>query len=474
MNQTDKNQKAACSRRGFLKGAGALAAGTVFGMPTIAPSSVFGQNAPSNRITIGMIGTGRQAIHANLNAGFLKLPNCRVVAINDVDSWRMDQARAVIEAAYSKDSSNGGGVKTYADYRQLLSDDSIDAVMISTPDHWHAPQAIAAALAGKHVCMEKAFTIAPMHGKAVVEAVKAKGVIHRLDSEFRSSRLFNQAVELVHNGLIGSLKKVIVGVPKELSGNVVGPQQTMPVPKELDYDQWLGPAFEAPYTLQRVHEPKNYSSRPGWLRIEDYCNGMITNWGAHLHDIALWGMKRENELPVSVEGTGEFAKGLWNTVVSMDLRYEYADGLTLQYIIDQPYVKFIGKKGWIHAQHGQTLTASDPSILNFQPGPNDLSYADTLSDKADFLRGIETGRPTLEPLQVGYNVYFLTWMGLAAIKLGCKLSWDTAAGRFVNDNAANAMLTRPFREKWLDQNVIDWMNQYQDIHLKTSTTGPTE
>jgi predicted dehydrogenase len=337
--------------------------------------------------------------------------------------------------------------------------------MISTTDHWHAPATIAAALENKHVCMEKAFSVAPMHGKAVVEAVKFKGVTGRLDSEFRTIRVFNRAVELVHNRVIGNLTEVIVGVPAPLSGSAIGPQRTMQVPSELNYDMWLGPAFPAPYTMQRVHEPKTINSRPGWLRNEDYCNGMITNWGAHLHDIALWGMKREYEIPVKVKGTGTFDQGLWNTINNFDIDYTYADGFKLKYKIDAPYVLFKGDSGWVKCEYPDKITASSDSILKFKPGSNDISYEGTLSDKADFLRGIETGQPTLEPLEVGYNVYLLTMMGLISIKLGRELFWDQKAERFINDNAANAMLTRPFREKWLDRHVIDWMNKYQDIHL---------
>lgn len=453
------------SRRDFLKKSSVLTAGTIV-VPSIVPSSVFGKSAPSNQINIGMLATGRQAINVNLKQGFLKLKNCRVVAVNDVDAWRMGQAVEVINEAYSTSTKNYKGVKSYDDYRDLVKDKDVDAVMISTTDHWHAPATIAAALEGKHVCMEKAFTVAPAHGIAVVEAVKKMGVANRLDSEFRSLPKFHRAVELVHNGLIGELTEVIVGVPGELNGSAVGPQSTTPIPKELNYDMWLGPAFPAPYTEKRVHEPGNYNSRPGWLRISDYCNGMITNWGAHLNDIALWGMKKEYELPVSVEGSGTFDQGLWQTINAFDLDYTYADGLMLKYKIDKPYVKFIGEDGWIKIQYPDMLTASDKSLLEFKPRKKDISYVDTLSDKADFLQSIETGEPTLEPLEVGYNVYFLTYMGLIAATLGRKLNWDQARGKFVNDNAANAMMTRPFREKWLDQNVIDWMNKYQEITMK--------
>ena len=452
-------------RRDFLKNSTAFAAGGLI-IPTIVPSTVFGKSAPSNQINVGMVATGRQAVHANLKNGFLKLDNCRVIAINDVDSWRMSNAEKIINDTYSKAGKSYSGVKKYDDYRDLIANKDVDAIMVSSPDHWHAPQTIAAALAGKHVSMEKAFTLAPAWGKAVVEAVKSKGVTGRLDSEFRSIREMNRAVELVHNNVIGDLVEVEVGVPGELNGSALGPQPTMPVPKELNYDMWLGPAFPAPYTMQRVHQPGTIDSRPGWLRISDYCNGMITNWGAHLNDIAVWGMKKEYENPVTIEGAGTFDKGIWHTISAFNVNYTYADGMKLKYKIDVPFVKFIGKDGWIRIEYPNKLTASNDSILKFEPGKNGISLKETLSDKADLLRGIETGKPTLEPLEVGYNVYLLTMMGLISITLGSKLTWDQKTGQFVNDNAANAMLTHSFREKWIDKNVVDWMNKFQQYDLK--------
>jgi hypothetical protein len=452
------------TRRSFLKNSSAFAAGAMI-VPTILPSRVLGKNAPSNQITVGMVATGRQAIHANLNNGFLKLDNCRVIAVNDVDTWRMEHAEKIINDTYSNAGKTYSGVKKYNDYRDLINNKDVDAIMISTTDHWHAPATIHAALAGKHVCMEKAFTVAPAWGKAVVEAVREKGVTGRLDSEFRSIREFNRAVELVHNKVIGDLTEVEVGVPGELNGSALGPQENMPVPKELNYDMWLGPAFPAPYTMHRVHEPGTVNSRPGWLRISDYCNGMITNWGAHLNDIALWGMNKEYENPVKIEGSGSFDRGIWNTINAFDIEYTFADGIKLKYKIDVPYVKFIGKEGWIRVEYPDKLTASSETVLSFEPGENEITYKETLSDKADFLKGIETGKPTLEPLEVGYNVYLLTMMGLIAVTLNSKLNWDQKKGMFVNDNAANAMITRPFREKWLDKNVIDWMNKFQEIKM---------
>jgi len=378
----------------------------------------------------------------------------------------MKNASNIINESYSTAGKKYEGVKEYDDYRELIANKDVDAVMISTTDHWHAHQSVHAALAGKHVCMEKAFTVAPAWGPAVVEAVKQQGVANRLDSEFRSLRPMNRAVELVHNGLIGELVEVEVGVPGELNGSAIGPQLTMPVPGELNYDMWLGTAFPAPYTLKRVHDRNTIDTRPGWLRISDYCNGMITNWGAHLNDIAMWGMKKEYELPVSVEGTGTFDSGLWNTINAFEINYEYADGLQMKYLIDVPYVKFIGKEGWIRIEYPNLLTASSEEILNFEAGEKDISYEDTLTDKADFLKSIKSGTPSLEPLEVGNNVYMLTMMGLYAVTLGRKLHWDNATRQFINDNAANAMMTRPFRETWIDQNVTDWIQKFQSFDLQ--------
>jgi len=448
----DTNQ----SRRHFIKGVTWATAGA-FAVPSIVPSSVLGKNAPSNRINIGMIGTGRQGIKKNL-AQFLEIDRCRVIAVNDPDHWRMEQAAKIINAHYGSASETGyKGVTSYYDYRRLLENQDIDAVMISSPDHWHVPQGIASAMARKHVSTEKALTICINHSQAFTDAVAHYNVSHRVDSEFRSIPEFSKVVGLVRNNVIGAVKNVVVGVPAPLNGSAPEPQPTMKVPEELDYDMWLGPAFPAPYTMRRVHESKTYDVRPGWMRIDDYCNGMITNWGAHLIDIALWGIDKELEPPVSVEGTGRFTQSLWNTIESFDLTYMFKDGTRLEYIIDSPYVRFEGEKGWIKVPFKGAIEASDKSLLNEN---YEDKYKNLPSDKDDFIDAILENKPSLEPLEVGHNVYRLTNMGLIAVKLGRKLEWDAENNHFVNDNAADAMLARPVRAKYIDQPVMDWMNKY--------------
>ena len=438
MPPTKPYRPAQPDRRDFLKLAMA---------PMVLPASTWTGKAPSDRITVALLGTGRQGMRPNLDQ-FLKSPDAQVVAVCDVDSWRMDQARQKVDGFYSKQAKGSyRGCATYRDFREVLARDDIDAVMISTPDHWHAPMTILAAQAGKHVCIEKPLTTCIAHGRALCDAVEAAGVVSRTDSEFRGKPLFWRLAELVRNGHIGKVQRIVTGVPKELTGNSLPPQQTMPVPEGLDYDMWLGPAFPAPYTEQRVH-PHQAWSRPGWMRIDDYCNGMISNWGSHLNDIAQWVNDSERTGPVSVRGTGTFARGLWNTVIDFQLEYEYADGVTLRYEIDRPYVRVEGSDGWLLADYGKPLQASSAEILEAPTLPGQMSFRDILSDKQDFLQAIREGRDTLQPAEVGHRTVSLCQIGLIAIQLGRPLRWDPQAERFLDDNAANALLTRPVREPW--------------------------
>ncbi|MCU0246760.1 MAG: Gfo/Idh/MocA family oxidoreductase [Bryobacter sp.] len=270
--------------------------------PLFVPARLLGKSAPSKRITVGMIGVGRQTVTVNLPQ-FLSMADVQVVAVCDVDSWRLANARRQVEAAYSKQAPSGSyrGCREYQDYRQVLADKSIDAVMISTPDHWHAPMCLEAMKAGKDVSCEKPMTRTIAEGRAVSDLATQLKRVFRNDSEFRSTKTFHAACELVRNGRIGEIKTIVSGVP----GSDVGcpPQPDMPVPPDLDYERWQGPAPRASYTEYRVHKPRAYD-RPGWMRHLFYCDGMVTNWGTHLNDIAQWGNNTDRTGPVSVEGRG--------------------------------------------------------------------------------------------------------------------------------------------------------------------------
>ncbi len=437
-------------RRTFLKTA---AASVAVAAPMIVPSRVVGANPPSERITVGMIGYGRQAHHVNTRQ-LLASPNAQIVAVCDVDSWRREQGQKRINKEYAKQTAKKSynGCKAYEDFREILARDDVDAVMVSTPDHWHVPMAIAAARAGKHVSLEKPVSTALRHGRLMCDAIKKAGVVGRTDSEFRPQPSFRMAAEMVRNGAIGKLTHIEVVVPGD--SKPIGTPKPMDVPKELNYDLWQGPALEKPYTLQRVHARRTLSERPGWLRISDYTNGMLANWGAHMLDQAQWGNDTEHTSPVKIAGTGKFSVGMWDTIVSFDMEYEYANGVTLKYTMGPNIsVKFVGEKGWIKAPYApgkMALTASDPKLIkDYSRKEGDVDFSGILSDKEDWLNAIKTGGETMYTVEEGHRVNSIAQTGLIAVTLGRALEWNPETEQFVNDKEADKLLDRPVRGDWL-------------------------
>ncbi len=434
------------TRRTFFKQSAIGAAGTLI-IPTILPSSVFGSSAPSNRINVAVIGCGRQSITPNIPQ-LLASQHANLVGVCDLDSWRLANAVKQVNDEYSKQKGAAfNGCKGYSDYHDVMRNKDIDAVMISLPDHWHVPMAIEAARAGKHISLEKPISTCIGHGRKLVEAIKKFRIITRNDSEFRTLPKFSRAVELVRNGRIGKLQRIYVAVPSESNGSALKPQPTMPVPAELNYDMWLGPAWEVPYTEKRVHAIKAYG-RPGWMRVSDYCNGMISNWGAHLMGISQWGHNTEYTGPVSIEGSGDFDKGLWNTMNRFDIKYQFADGVEVFFKIERPYVRFEGTDGWIEIEYPDKLSASSQSILDSDIGPNEMQIRNLPSDKDDFLLAIKANKPSLEPLETAHRTISMCQLGLISIKTGAKLTWDPAKEEIIGDNAAAALLDIPIREKY--------------------------
>lgn len=429
------------SRRTFLSKSAQVAAGAL-AIPTLVPSSVFGKYAPSNRITVGMIGAGRQAYGANLPQ-LLKIPEIQVVSVCDTDSWRMEEMRKSIDAFYGLNTSSGKTkmAKTNKDFRALINNDEIDVLMISTPDHWHVPIGVMAAKAGKDFAIEKPLSLCIAHGRALSDAVKNYNVVTRIDSEFRSIKMFSRLAELIRNGRLGKLQHIEIGLPSDPPA--IPSQPDMPVPDELDYEMWLGPAPYAPYTTNRVHSRNDLKSRPGWMRISTYANGMIANWGAHLFDIVQWANNSEHTGPVQIEGKGEFPKSLWNTPVNFDVDYTYSNGVTMNCHMEKkyyPYVKFTGSEGWALAEYGKKMIASSDKILNYHREEGEISFDSVLGDKEDFIQSVKSRKPTLEPLEVGHRTVSIAQLGLIAMTLEGKLQWDPVKERFTNDNAANALL----------------------------------
>jgi len=446
-------------RRNFLKNTLAGTAGA-FIFPTVVPSSVFGKNAPGNHIQIGQIGCGRIARGHDM-PGTLQHDISRIIAVCDLDSNRLKDGKELVDKFYEKKTGNANymDAKMYDDYREMLQNPDIDAVVISTPDHWHAQPAIEAALAGKHVYLQKPTSLTIAEGRLLSDIVHRQGIILQVGTQQRSMAQFRIAAELVRNGRIGKLHTVKIGLP----GDPWGPEaKDMPVPKELNYNMWLGSTPEVPYTEIGVHPQKGYD-RPGWLRREQFGAGMITGWGQHHYDSAAWGMNTEYTGPVSVEAVAEFPKfGYWNVHGDFMVKHEYANGVTVY--TSGGYtngIRYEGTEGWIFVSRGdyvasasdpvakagnaKALDASDPKILESKIGENEIHLYKSDEQHGNWLDCIQSGKQPISPVEIGHRACTVCLISHIAMKLPRKLEWDPAAERFKNDDEANSMLSRPQR-----------------------------
>jgi len=432
------------TRRRFLKSA-AVAAMT----PVILPSRIFGRLAPSDTLQMGCIGVGRQGqgdmqelIYRGLEAG------ARVVAVCDVDRHRMEDAQWLTEKIYTAELGKGSykGCAAYSDFQELLGRDDIDGVLIVTPDHWHAAHAIAAASAGKDIYLEKPLTYSIAEGRKLVQAVRKNGRILQVGSQQRSSTYFLMACELVRNQRIGQLHTIKVWLPQDQG---TGDPQPAPLPKNLDYDFWLGPAPQAPFTEDRVHPQRNYS-RPGWLQVEQYCRGMITGWGSHMNDIAQWGNGTEDTGPVVIQAEASFPdRGLFDVHTTYRSEAKYANGVRLiQETGDPAGVRFEGEKGWIFVRRG-AIEASDRQILRQKVRDDETRLYHSSNHMKNFLECMRSRKDPAAPVEVGHRSNTVCVITHIAMKLGRKLEWDPEAERFVDDEEANRLLDYPHREPWI-------------------------
>ena len=448
-------------RREFLKRSALMGLGIITA-PTIVPSSVFGKNAPSNRINIGAIGCGRISRTHDM-PGVWKYDNVRIVAVSDVDRRRLDDAKKLVENYYTKKSGKPySGVNTYEDYRQLRADSDIDAVLISTPDHWHAKQAIDAVYAGKDVYLQKPASLTIEEGRKMSNAVNATGRILQIGSQQRSMEQFRRACELVRNGRIGKLLSIEVRLPGDPAG---GDPTPMPVPTGLNYDMWLGQTPSVPYTVDRVHPQQGYG-RPGWLRCEQFGAGMITGWGAHHFDIAHWAMGKEYSGPIEITATAQFpSSGLWDVHGDFQSEMLYDNGVVVKGMVDGPGkpngVLFSGTEGWIFVSRGRyrasasdpvsdassggPLAASDPRILGSVIGEHEVHLYKSDDQHGNWLECIRTRSLNIAPAEVAHRACTACLLQHIAMKLGRKLHWDPRTERFRNDDEANSMLSRPQR-----------------------------
>ncbi|HUT25835.1 MAG TPA: Gfo/Idh/MocA family oxidoreductase, partial [Sumerlaeia bacterium] len=339
------------------------------------------------------------------------------------------------------------GCAQYRDFREVAARDDIDAVSIATPDHWHALPAIAAAKAGKDIFLQKPLTLTIEEGRALSDTVRACGRVLQVGSQQRSEWQFRFACELVRNGRIGELRTVKVGFGVDPPTTA---QPVMPVPRNLDYDLWLGPAPTAPYTEKRVHPQKGYG-RPGWLRISDYGSGMITGWGAHHLDIAQWGMGTERTGPVAIEGEAEYPReGLWDVHGPFRIEYTYANGVTVICADNgrnKQGILFEGTEGWVYVRRG-AIDAHPKSLVASMIGANEAHLYKSDDHKGNFIECIRTRAETVAPVEIGHRSCTVCLLGEIAMRLGRKLRWDPAQERFIDDEQANRMWSRPMRSPW--------------------------
>ncbi len=420
------------SRRQFL------AATAVIAAPMIIPASALGRDgnvAPSERITVGCIGTGNRGKY-NMMA-FHGKAETQVVAICDVDTARRNAAAELTEVASES---------VYNDYRELLARDDIDAVSIATPDHWHALNTIDAAKAGKDIFCEKPVSLTITEGRKMADAVAKYERVLQTGTWRRSLQGCRDACELVRNGYIGELHTIECGVADGYSirGEFRPGYPEEPVPEGLDYDLWLGPAPMKPYTPARCH----FNFR--WLL--DYSAGYITDWGAHYYDVGQWGNGTDDTGPVRISGAAEYPRqGLFDAPVKHLIEYDYANGVRLIAFTSTDVahhgIKFIGSEGWIHVESSK-ITSSIPDVDKIELKPDAVRLYKSDDHIGDFINSVKARTEPGATIEIGHRTATICHLGYIATTLKRELHWDPVKEEFKNDDEANALRSRPMRGNW--------------------------
>lgn len=419
------------SRRGFLK---SVATGVA---PLIVPGRVLGLNGaapPSETIALGFIGVGGHGLGYNLQS-FLQETDARAVAVCDVFASRRDKAKAVVDAKYGD-----SGCRTFADFRELLAAPGIDAVCISTPDHWHVPLSLLALDAGKDVMCEKP-TLTIAEGRELVKRVAERKAVFQFGIEDRSVIQYHKIAEWARSGTIGTLRRIEVQLP---SGPKPPKEEPVPVPADLNYRMWLGPAPFHPYTATRTDAMV-------WRQIRDYSGGMLADWGAHLIDTAQVANSAEDSGPVEVSGTGQIPPNSQATMpTDFDLTYRYANGVEMHVTSGGVRLRVIGDKGWVgnNGWRGR-LEASSEDILKtkLEQGQSRI-WPLPRGEHRNFLDCVRSRQPTTYTAEAGHRLSTVMHIGSLAMQLGRKLRWDPAAESFVDDAEANALRTRVASVDW--------------------------
>lgn len=430
------------SRRSFIAKAGAALA-----LPAIVPASALGldgKTAPSNRITLGIIGCGGMGT-INTNAFLLK-DDCQVVAACDVDKNRLTTLAGKVNENYGDQ-----GCKTYHDFRELLARKDIDAVMIALPDHWHAMAAVDAAKQKKDIYGEKPLAHTIAEQQAIVHAVHRHNRIWQTGSWQRSVKNFHKAAEIVRNGLIGDVQHIDVGLPEGYNNAEVTEKDHMnPIdpPPELDYETWVGPAQMIPYIPARLHRH--------WRWNYDFGGGQLMDWVGHHCDIAHWGCGFDESGPYEVEGHGDFPPkgGVWDAAKTFRIELKYPRNITMTMAGGDPDIKggtkWTGTEGWVHVNRGE-FDSSNPEWKKWKSVPENLRQIklyESTDHHQNFLDCVRSRKPTITPSEIAHHSTIPGHLGLISMLTGRKLLWDVKTEKILHDPEASKLMTRPYRAPW--------------------------
>ncbi len=419
------------TRRDFLKKTGgALAA------PMFIPASALGKDgktAPSNRINMGLIGHG--LIMGGHRGYHLRREDVQVLAVCDVYEDRREKFKKEVEDHYAKTSASGSykGCAAYHEFEKITGRDDIDAVVICTPDHWHAPISVAAMRNGQDVYVEKPMTLTIHEGKVMRDVGHQYGRILQVGSQQRSNNAFRKACEIVRNGWIGKVDTIYARLGQ------FGPPHhppAEPIPKGFDYDRWLGPTPWFPYNKERV--VGNYGG--GWRRFWEYGSRKNGDWGAHHFDIIQWALGMDHSGPVEF-----IPKGYKGTEYQTHI---YADGTKVLRDHETPnghMIHFIGSEGTVSVSRGDRIDATPAELVRQPVRPNDINLYDSRDHRANWLEGIRTRKPTICNVDVGHRTATICHLSGIAERLARPLKWDPEKEEILGDPDAARWIERPRR-----------------------------
>ncbi len=405
--------------------------------PLVLSRSLFGSTAPSNRITVGMIGMGTQM--GGHFGDLLSRADVQVVAVCDVWQHRIDQSIAAANRAYANQRRDGtyNGCAAYRDFRELLARMDIDAVVIATPDHWHAVQSIAAMRAGKDVYCEKPLTRTIGEARAVVETARRYGTVFQTGSQQRSHAAFRTPAEMVRSGRIGRVKTIHVNVGDPAREYDLPAQ---PTPDTLDWDMWLGPAQWRPY--HEVICPKRDGTYPAWRHYRELAGGGLADMGAHHFDIAQWSLDMDASGPVEViPPTGDANSGAAVRFTNGTLMYHAPN------CVNGTGLRWEGEHGSITAVRWHFST--EPASIGQTPlGPGEVRLYQSNNHMSDWLDCIRSRRRPVADVEIGARTAVLCHLYNIVYQLRRPLRWDAANWRFVNDESANRLIDSAMRSPW--------------------------